>query len=125
MTTDRTAELRVWRGHRERYDSPDETHDVPVHERGTYQSELETLTLCDDISVVGWLGFEVGDLPDGVDEVTLYVHADDSFNHPRPLDSRAVERGLVFDGDPYTPGVDPFVCRLAGIVECYVREGSR
>lgn len=123
--TDQTVTLRLWRGKQNRYESPDETHELPVQAADIHRYEAETLTLEEYISARGWMGFDLTDLPESCDLVTLYVHADDSYHEPEPLDQRAVERGLVFDHSEPGPGVDPFVCRLDGIVEVYATEGGR
>lgn len=126
-TDDRTVTLRLWRGRRDRYNDPDEEIDLPLNDDGTHRHAAERETICDDASIRGWLGFDVGDLPDVVDEVTLYVHSSDAHHAPedKALDSRAVERGLVFDDSDPKPGVDPFVCRLDGVVVAYAEVGSR
>ncbi len=124
---ERTVTLKLWRGRRERYGSPDETIDLPLNADGTHRQAADRVSLCDDISTRGWLGFDVDDLPEGVDEVTLYVHSSDAYHdaESKALDSRAVERGLVYDDSDPKPGVDPFVCRLEGVVVAYAEVGSR
>jgi hypothetical protein len=119
-----TVTVRIWRGrHNDQDGDPDEAHEVELHNGN--RREADTVRVNDDVRDVGWLAFDVVDLPDGVDEVTLFVHATNSFHNPDPLNSRAVERGLVFDGRPYKPGIDAPCYRLEGVVEFHVANGAR
>lgn len=116
--------VRIWRGrHNDQDGDPDETHEVELHDGDRWNADAVELN--DSIRDVGWLAFDVVDLPNEVDEVTLFIHATDSFHDSEPLNSRAVERGLVFDGRPYKPGVNAPCFRLEGIVKFHVAEGAR
>lgn len=119
-----TGTVRVWRGRiREgAAGDPDETHDLPLHDGHRY--DAETVELSDSIRDLGWLAFDVVNLPDRVDVVRLNVHATDRYHNQNPLDEEPVERGLVFDGD-YKPGEDPPCYKLHGRVECWLEPGGR
>ena len=118
-----TATVRVWRGRRNLDRDPDETHELDIHNGHRYVAD--TVTISESIEDTGWLAFDVVDLPRDVERVTLNVHADDSFHDPEPLDETPAERGLVFDGGPVKPSVDPPCFKLRGIVKCWVKEGGR
>lgn len=123
MSDANTATVRVWRGrHNDQTGDPDEKHEVELHDGDRWSAD--TVELNDSIYDAGWLAFDVVDLPDNVDAVTLFVHASDSVHDPEPLNARAVERGLVFDGRPYKPGVDAPCYQLDGVVKLHLQEGS-
>ena len=116
--------VRVWRGrHNDQEGDPDETHELELHDGDRWNAD--TVQLNESIRDAGWLAFDTVDLPDDVEKVTVFVHATDSFHDPEPLSTRAVDRGLVFDGRPYKPGVDAPCFHLEGIVEVHVAKGGR
>lgn len=115
--------VRIWRGrHNSQDGDPDEKHEIKLHDGD--RRNADTIQLSDSIRDSGWLAFDVVGLPDDIDAVTLFVHATDSFHDRDPLNARAVERGLIFDGRPYKPGIDAPCFQLNGIVEFHVEKGA-
>ena len=121
MSNDETVTIRVWRGRHRDFDrDPDETHEISCLDGDRWSAETVQI---DGTNSCGWLAFDLVDLPEGMETATLFVHENNS-GHEHPLNTRAVERGLVFDGRPYKPGIDPPCFLLDGEVVAHVARGT-
>lgn len=123
MPNEDTVTIRVWRGRHSGFSrDPDGTHEITCHDGDRWNAE--TVQIDSDIDSRGWLAFDLVDLPDSLETATLFVHQNNS-HYEKPLNTRAVDRGLIFDGRPYKPGIDPPCFLLEGEVIAHVARGSQ
>ena len=123
MPNEQSVTIRVWKGRHSGFNrDPDETHEIACHDGDRWSAD--TVQLDDGTDSRGWLAFDLVDLPEGLETATLFVHQTTS-RHEDPLNTRAVERGLVFDGRPYKPGIDPPCFLLEGKIIAHVASGTQ
>lgn len=123
MPNEQSVTIRVWRGRHSGFSrDPDETHEIACHDGDRWNAD--TVQLDSDTDSRGWLAFDLVDLPEDLETATLFVHQTTS-HHEDPLNTRAVERGLIFDGRPYKAGIDPPCFLLEGEVIAHVASGTQ
>lgn len=122
MPDDESVTIRVWRGRHQGFNrDPDDTYEVACHDGDRWNAD--TVEIDADTDSRGWLAFDLVDLPDDLETATLFVHQTTS-QYEDPLNTRAVERGLVFDGKPYKPGIDPPCFLMEGKIKAHVACGT-